>query len=165
MTTTEDRATATTFRPHGRTTGLALGTALGLALAVGGDLVVHLLGNLGAPVQTVTGWAPDGADLRVAEVVITAATAVVLGTAALWLMQRRGADRFGLWVRLAVGTAVVSALPLLRLEVDAGSKVTLVAMHLVTGAAAIAGHAVARRRQAAVANAAAPGHEGVRPGR
>lgn len=153
MTTDTDTTTTTSGAP-GRTAGLALGTALGLVLAVAGDMVLHLVGNLGAPVRTVTGWAPDGADLRVAEVVTTAVTAVLLGTGALWLMQRRGADRFHLWVRLAVAAAVVSALPLLRLEVDAGSKVTLVAMHQVTGAAAIAGHAVARRRQAATADLA-----------
>ena len=50
---------------------------------------------------------------------------------------------------MAAVVAVISALPLLRLEVDAGSKVALVTMHLVTGAAAIAGHTKTRRRQPA----------------
>jgi hypothetical protein len=39
---------------------------------------------------------------------------------------------------------------LTRLDVDRGSKVALVSMHLATGAAAIAGQAIARRRAAFV---------------
>jgi hypothetical protein len=40
---------------------------------------VFLLVNLGAPIQVVTGWAPEGTNLTLAEVAITAAGQPTLG--------------------------------------------------------------------------------------
>ena len=97
----------------------------------------------------VTGWAPEGADLSVGEVVGTVVVSVAVGAALLALLERRSARAWATWVALAVAVAVLSALPLLHLEVDAHSKVALVAMHLTTGAAAIAGHAFVRLRASA----------------
>lgn len=121
------------------------GTALGVGLALIGTLIVFAVGNLGAPVRVVTGWDPNGADLRLGEVVVTASLAVALGGLLLWVLGRRRADAWRVWEPIVVVVAVVSALPLLRLPVDAGSKISLVTMHLVTGAAAIAGQRIARR--------------------
>jgi hypothetical protein len=69
-----------------------------------------------------------------------------VSTVALPPLQRRRANGFHVWVSVAAVVAVVSAVPLLRLDIDAGSKVALSAMHLSTGLSAIAGHAIARRR-------------------
>ncbi|MGD9704424.1 MAG: DUF6069 family protein [Acidimicrobiia bacterium] len=54
----------------------------------------------------------------------------------------------GAWTLTASLFAAASAVPLTRLDVDRGSKIALASMHLATGAAAIAGHAIARRRTA-----------------
>jgi hypothetical protein len=157
MTTTATTATATDTAsttspttadtaPRGRR--VAVGAGLGAVLALVGDLAVFGLGSIGAPVRVVTGAAPDGADLGAIEVAGSAVVAVALGALCLWLLERRSPAGFRRWVAVVAAVAVVSSLPLLRLDVDAGSKVALVAMHLTTGAAAVAGQAIARSRRA-----------------
>lgn len=121
-----------------------LGTALGIGAAVVATAAVFAIGNVGAPIRVVTGWSPDGADLTLLEVVLTASIAVALGGALLWWMERRWARSLHIWERIAAATALVSALPLLRLDVDAGSKVSLVCMHLLTGLCAIAAQRAVR---------------------
>lgn len=49
---------------------------------------------------------------------------------------------------LAAVLAVVSVAAPLTMDTDSGSKLASVVMHLATGAAAIAEHALARRRRA-----------------
>ena len=98
------------------------------------SLVVYLIGAAGAPIRVVTGWQPDGADLTLVEVVIASITWVMIGAAALWLMERRLTRAFRRWVVLASATTVASLAPLLGPDVDAGSKLASCAMHIVTGA-------------------------------
>lgn len=121
------------------------GTALGVGLALASTLAVYVVGNLGAPIMVVTGWNPDGADLSIGEVVATASIAVILGGMLLWLLERRKRGAVRTWEMIAIAVAVLSAVPLLRLEIDAGSKISLIAMHLLTGASAITGHRILRR--------------------
>jgi Family of unknown function (DUF6069) len=161
--TTEDSMNTTTS--HTRTahrraghTSIAGGTALGVALAWAATSLVFVLGNLGAPIRVVTGWAPDGADLSIAEYLVTSAVAVMLGGALLWWLDRRR-DGWRAWTITVALVSLGSALPLWWLEVDTGSKMALTCMHLVTGAAAVAGQSVRRNRSIvrshAVADAAA----------
>jgi hypothetical protein len=126
------------------TSTLARGTgyAIGIALAV--NAVVFLLGDFGAPVRVITGWAPDGTDLRYLDVVLATVSLLLLGSAVLWLLERFRDDGFRTWTVLAVAFTVLSIPPVLRLDIDAGSKVTLSVMHLVVGAAAILGQRAAR---------------------
>jgi hypothetical protein len=131
-----------------------MGVALGIALAWATTSIVFVVGNLGAPIRVVTGWAPDGADLSAAEYLITSAVAVALGGAALWWMERRR-DRLRAWSLVVAAVSVASALPLWGLDVDAGSKVALTCMHLVTGAAAVAGQSAARNRAVVRSHASA----------
>lgn len=114
------------------------GGLLGTAAALAATSCLYALGNVGSNVQVVTGWAPDGADLRYAEVLSTVAVAVLAGAGLLAVLERRSASALRTWSAIAVSVAVLSALPLWRLEVDAGSKLWLTAMHLATGACAIA---------------------------
>jgi hypothetical protein len=118
------------------------GVAIGLALAV--NLVVFLAGTAGAPIRVITGWAPDGTDLRYADVVVATVVLLAIGTGVLWLLQRWRDDGFRLWVVLVVAFTLLSIPPVLRLDVDAGSKLTLAVMHLVVGAAALLGQRGAR---------------------
>lgn len=120
------------------------GTALGVTAALVTTTTVFVVGNLGAPIRVATGWSPDGANLSWTEVAITAATAVALGGLLLWCMERRWANSFSVWARIAIAVAIVSALPLLRLDIDAGSKVSLVLMHLLTGVCAAGAHRAVR---------------------
>jgi hypothetical protein len=124
---------------------LARGAAIGIGVALVANLVVYLIGDAGAPIRVVTGWQPDGADLTVVEVVIASITWVMIGAVALWLMERRLTHAFRRWIVLAGATTIVSLVPLLGLDVDAGSKLALCAMHIVTGASTITGQALARR--------------------
>jgi hypothetical protein len=141
------------------TSNLTSGTALGVALAWATTTVVYVIGNLGAPIRVVTGWAPDGADLRVAEYLITSAVAVAAATLALWLLRRRGAERA--WAPLVAIVSVASAVPLWWLDVDTGSKLSLTMMHLLTGTAAVTGHALARRQSAVRNRATVRSHDSV----
>jgi hypothetical protein len=63
------------------------GASLGVIAATIATTVVYAIGNAGANIQVVTGWAPDGGDLRYVEVVVTAAVAIVLGAGLLRLMH------------------------------------------------------------------------------
>jgi hypothetical protein len=127
---------------------IVAGGLVGTVLALASTLAIYLVGNIGAPIRVVTGWAPDGADQSVGEVIITVVVAVAAGAVLLAVAQARFARPWRAWTITASLFAVASAVPLTRLDVDRGSKVALVSMHLATGAAAIAGHAIARRRTA-----------------
>jgi hypothetical protein len=133
---------------------LLSGAALGVALAWLSTMVVYAVGNAGSPIRVVTGWAPDGANVTVAEVLITSAVSVSGGALLLRTMERRGAG-IRVWTAIALGVAIVSAVPLWRLDVDTGSRMALTAMHALTGASAIIGHRIARLM--AKPGAAAPG--------
>jgi Family of unknown function (DUF6069) len=138
--TTSEPRTGTASRHN-----VGLGAVWGAAAALAVNITIWLIGRAGEPVRVITGWAPDGADLTVVEVVIVTVVAVGLGALLLVLMQRHR-DRFRAWVIIATSVAIASAIPLWRLDVDTGSKVALTCMHLATGAAAVAGQAAARRR-------------------
>jgi Family of unknown function (DUF6069) len=132
---------------------LLSGAASGVALAGLSTMVVYAVGNAGSPIRVVTGWEPDGANVTVAEVLITSAVSVSGGALLLRTMERRGAG-IRVWTAIALGVAIVSAVPLWRLDVDTGSRMALTAMHALTGASAIIGHRIARLL--ANAGAAAP---------
>lgn len=138
-----DRRTVTPIRRN-----VALGALWGAVAALVVNIAMWLVGHAGEPVRVVTGWAPDGADLTVGEVVATTVVAVGLGGVLLGWMQRR-LDRFRAWAIIVATVAVSSALPLWRLDVDTNSKVTLSCMHLATGACAIAAQFAARRAASA----------------
>jgi hypothetical protein len=151
MTTTTTMATSTTGTTDVRTTAarrrVLAGTAAGVGLALVANLAVFLIGDAGAPVRVITGWEPDGVAMQLGDVLGASVAWVLIGAAGLWLLERFRADGFRAWAVLAAAIAVLSIVPLFRLDVDAGSKVTLSAMHLVVGAAAIAGHALVRARR------------------
>ena len=132
----------TEVTPAQRTT--TIDTARSVMLAVAVNLAIYLVGNRGSPVRVVTGWAPDGADLTIIELVVTTVVAVAIAGALLARMQR-GRDWFDRWAVMVAGVAVLSALPLWRLDVDTGSKLTLTTMHLATGASALLSHGRSRR--------------------
>lgn len=91
-----------------RDTTIVRGTALGAGLALVSTVAVFVLGNLGAPITVVTGWNPDGADLTLTEVVVTAPVSVVLGGLLLWLLERWRTDAVRVWEVTAAVVAIVS---------------------------------------------------------
>jgi hypothetical protein len=145
--TASTTATTATTRPTAAGRRVAAGTAAGVVLVTVANAAVFLVGDIGAPVRVVTGWEPDGVAMRLADVLVASVTWVLIGAAGLWLLERFRADGFRIWTGLAIAIAVLSIIPLFRLDIDAGSKVTLSVMHLVVGAAAIAGHALVRARR------------------
>ena len=127
------------------------GTAVGILAAWVIDLAILVVANIGAPVRVVTGWAPDGADLTVIEIVLTAAVAIAVAGGALMLWDRRSARALEHWTVAVMVLAALSALPLWGLDVETGSKVALTVMHLATGGCAVLG------QRSRAARAAAPG--------
>lgn len=118
---------------------LLAGTGLGILAAWLADLTILAFATTDAPVRVVTGWAPDGADLTVAETLLTSGSAVILAGAGLWSWQRRDPEAIRRWSLVVMSLAVLSAVPLWRLDVDTASKIALSMMHLATGACAVIG--------------------------
>lgn len=137
-------ATTPAAEPVRRAT-LVKGAAAGIGMAVLANVGVYLAGDAGGPIRVVTGWEPDGAHLGVGDVIVSTIALAALGTAALWAFEHLRTNGFREWAAVAALVAVVSIFPVLRLDIDAGSKVALSIMHLVTGAAAIVGHVTVRR--------------------
>jgi len=152
-TTTTATAPRTRLQTFARS-ATARGALLGLALALAADSIVYVIGNVGAPIRVVTGWSSStGKDVTFGEVVGTCAVSVVLGALLLSWMMRRRADGMRRWINLAAVVAIVSAVPLYRLDIDTGSKIALSSMHLLTGAAAIVAHLIAQRGSGAAVRA------------
>lgn len=124
---------------------VARGAALGVVVAWIATTIVYVIGNAGANVRVVTGWAPNGIDLRYIDVLVTVAASVGLGAMLLWVTERRSTHAFRAWAIVAIGVAVLSAVPLWQLDVDTGSKTALTLMHLATGVAAVGAQALLHR--------------------
>jgi hypothetical protein len=135
MTTTRESIAAPST---GRTTlkGAAIGILIGWLLTT----IVYVAGS---PIRVRTGWQTSGSKMTVVEYVLTVAISVAVGQVVLAGMLKRSRNAFRRWAILAGAVAVVSALPLWRLDIPASSKTWLTIMHLCTGAAAVAGQRVA----------------------
>lgn len=128
--------------PHSPTTpslrGLSTGALAATVAALAGNLAVFAVGSSGTPIRVVTGYSPDGADLTIPEIVATTVIAIAAGAALRWALTRTRFDGFRIWAGVAAAVAVISAVPLWRLDIDSASKVSLTVMHLWTGAACVA---------------------------
>jgi hypothetical protein len=130
-------------------TGVARGAVLGGAAALVADLAVWAVGRMTSPVQVVTGWAPNGADVSALEIAGTVVLAIAAGAALLAVLGRLRRDPLPLWTAVVAAVAVLSSVPLWGLPVGTGSKAALTLMHLLTGAAAVAGQYVTLRSRSA----------------
>jgi Family of unknown function (DUF6069) len=113
--------------------------------AVTGNTLVWALGRIGEPIRVVIGTEGESEPLAWSHVAITTVIATVLGGVVLAAMRRRGM-RDRLWATAALTVAVVSAVPLWRLDINANSKTLLTVMHLFTGLCCVIAH-LARRQQ------------------
>jgi hypothetical protein len=143
-TTSTATSTVTSTVTSTATRTLAKGGALALGLAVVANVVVYLAGDAGSPIEVVTGAEPNGAHLLLGSVVMATVIASAVGTLTLWAFDRFRRNGFREWAVLALLVAVVSIPPVFRLDIDPGSKLSLSMMHLVVGAAAVAGHLAVR---------------------
>ena len=121
------------------------GALLGGAASIGASLAVFAVANVGAPVRVITGWAPAGTDLGLADVVITVVVSVAIAAVGLAVLERVARTGLRMWSIAAAVVTVLSFLPLWRLDIDTRSKVVLTVMHLVVGAAVIGGQVAVRR--------------------
>lgn len=128
---------------------VALGTAIGVGLGLTANMLAFGLGALIGPVRVVTGSHPQGTDLTYTSVALATVVGIAAGGALLWTLVRRGADRYNLWTAIAAAVAVLSSIPLWRLDIDTTSKMALTTMHLLAGASAIIGQHATRRRLSA----------------
>jgi Family of unknown function (DUF6069) len=134
---------AISLSPSSLAKGALFGTALGLVA----NVVVWLIGRIGKPIQIVAVRGDPPIDLALVRVVIATIVAMILGTALLFILSKVRADSFTLWATIVMVIAVLTVFGPLSLKIDAGSKVCLAIIHLLTGATAIAGHSFARRSQ------------------
>lgn len=150
MTATAPPADATpTARTNRRATPatLAVGAAVGAAAAVVANLVVFAIGSIGAPLEVVMTGDTTASELPAAAVIGASIAPIVVGAVGLWIFERFLANGFRIWAVTAGVLAVVSIAAPAGLDVSTESKVALAVMHLVVGAAAIAGQLLARRRR------------------
>jgi Family of unknown function (DUF6069) len=125
---------------------LARGAALAVAAGLAVNAVVFAAGAAGAPIRVVTGAAPDGTDLTYGAVALSTVLLSLLGSGALWLFERARPGSARAWAGLAAAVGVLSIPPVLRLDIDAGSKLSLAVMHLAVAATTIGAHALLLRR-------------------
>ncbi len=147
MTTTSPTATTTTSTTPS-SAAIVKGGAVGIGLALVANTAVFLIGNAGAALQVVANGDRTPSDLPLGAVIAASIVPLIVGAVGLRLFERFRADGYRIWVTLAAVLAVVSVAAPLTMDTDSGSKVALTVMHLATGAAAITGHALARRRRA-----------------
>ena len=116
------------------------GAGWGILAALVANTVVFVLANalLSGSVQTAQGdQAPT--DLPYAAVAVASVVPLLLGAFVLWVIARFSGSALRIWTGIAVVLTLLSLLAPGSLPIDAGSKVALAAMHLLTGAAAIWG--------------------------
>lgn len=123
---------------------LAKGAAIGSVIAIVANLIVFLIGSAGAPLQVVVGGDTEASDLPVGAVSVASIVPLLIGALGLWLAYRFVPKDFTVWSAVVVVLAVVSIVGPLGLDIDTGSKVALIVMHLATGAAAIIGQSLVR---------------------
>lgn len=146
MTTTTPSATETSSTTPSSAT-IVKGGAVGIGLALVANIVVFLIGNAGASLQVVANGDKTPSDLPLGAVIAASLVPLIVGAVGLRLFERFRVDGYRIWVALAAVLAVVSVAAPITMDTDSGSKVALTVMHLATGAAAITGHALARRRR------------------
>jgi hypothetical protein len=121
------------------------GTAWATVAATAGNTIVWAVGRIGKPIEVIIGADAAPEPLAWSHVAITTIVATVLGGIVFVVMRRRHAER--LWAIGAVTLAVVSAMPLWRLDIDASSKTLLSLMHLLTGLCCVAVQLARRGRR------------------
>ena len=143
--TTAPRVLATEPTRRGSLRTTAAGGAIGAVVGSAGALAVLAIANIGSPVRVITGWAPDGVDLGVADVVITTIVSVAIAAVGLAVLERVSRRGLSTWTIAVAAVTVLSCLPLWRLDLDTGSKAALSMMHLVVGAVVIGAQRFVRR--------------------
>ena len=146
ITSSTDTTSGTRTRASVRTLGVGLG--LGALAAIVTNGLVFAVANLGAPIQVESGGDPKLVDLGLADVLVASVAWLVIGAAGLWVCEKLFARGFAIW---AIGASVITAasiVPVLALDVDAGSKVALTVAHVVVAVAAVGGQYWAGRRVA-----------------
>jgi uncharacterized membrane protein YqjE len=128
--------------PVARPTPPTLIKGFGASVAMGfvANTIVWLVGRVGKPIAVIETDGKPPVDLALIRVLAATLFAMILGTIALFVIEKIRANSFSLWGVLVMVIAVVTIFGPLSLKIDSGSKVALSAMHLLTGASAIVGH-------------------------
>ena len=122
MTTTAATATPTRLQTLARS-ATGRGVVLGLASRSPLTRSSTPLAMPARQIRVVTGWSSStGKDISFGEVVGTCLVSIVLGGLLFSWMLRRRADGLRRWIVVAAAVAIVSAIPLYRLDIDTGVK-------------------------------------------
>ncbi|MCF0091850.1 DUF6069 family protein [Micromonospora sp. MH99] len=117
-------------RTRNRSVAVAVAVLAAVAVWSGATLA-------GAQLTVDQGSGPQ--DVPVLAVLMTSALAALLGWALLAVLERFSARATTIWTGIAVAVLVLSLLPALLVDASAGTRFTLVLMHLVVGAVVILG--------------------------
>jgi Family of unknown function (DUF6069) len=130
-------------RPSTLVKGLGAGAVVGCVA----NTIVWLVGRVGKPIQVIETDRKPQVDLALIRVLAATLFATILGTVAWFVIERIRANSFMVWGAVVMVIAVVTIFGPLSLKIDAGSKVALAVMHLLTGASAVVGHWFVRRHK------------------
>ena len=133
VTESGPRSATARVRPF---TGWLWGAAGATAL----NVIVLLIANalLDGSVQTAQpGQEPT--DLPAVAVIAASIMPLLVGAIALWILARFTTSSLRIWTWVVAVFTIASFAAPLTLPVDTGSKIALLAMHAITGAAAIWG--------------------------
>ncbi len=145
-TTSATTGTGTSVRTRATVRTLGVGLGLGALAAVVANSLVFAVANLGAPIHVPSGTGSEVVDLGLADILVASIAWLVIGAVGLWVCEKLFARGFAIWAIGAVVITAASIVPVVALDVDAGSKVALSVAHVVVVVAAVGGQAVARRR-------------------
>ena len=149
MTTTATSPTRTeTHTPAPAT--IAKGAGIGIGLALVTNVIVFAIGNAGAPLQVIMNGDTKPTDLAIAAVIAASIAPVIVGAIGLWVLQRFLDNGFRIWTITALVIALASVAGPVGLDINTDSKLSLAIMHLVVGASAVVGQAIARRSEAPI---------------
>ena len=124
------------------------GAAIGIGAALAANLLIFFIGNalMDGSIQVVEPGATAASDLPMAALIAASIVPLLVGAAGLWVLAKVRPDgALRLWSIIAMALAVLSVAQPFMLDVSTGSQVALSVMHVATGAAAVAGQAVAAR--------------------
>jgi hypothetical protein len=125
---------------------IAAGVGLGCLLAVVANLLLFLIGNVGAPTQIVETTGEPAVNLTIGRMVLVTVFPMILAGFVLWFLTRRRPSGFAIWAGFVLAIAFVTTGGPLSLDVDSGSKITLSLMHLATGITTVSGQRLARSK-------------------
>jgi hypothetical protein len=126
------------------------GGALSALMAVPINVLVFIVGSIGEPILVNTEASTTPEKLGAGAPIFASLVWITVGIVGVTLFEKSSANGFRWWRRVVTVLCAMSIIPLFTLHVHANSKASLVVMHVVVAASAIAGQLISRHWAATV---------------